>query len=245
MSRESKLTAIVVKKQPYGEGDEIITFYTKERGKLRGLAKSSRFSKSKLQYSLQTLFLVNLTLSGSGLPKVIGAESVTTFPNIRQSLEAAQVAFYGLELLLKFTPDEQKNEALFELYLELFAFINAHALESKLLNLALAKFRIELLERMGLAVQVPPTPSAGELYFSSSKGGFLLTAEGVDHMPVSPVTYRQFLELKETGFGQLPEKLDLPLFSGHNTVELHEVLAGFVRYQLERDIKSERYLDVV
>ena len=53
MSRETKLTGIILKKQPLNESDEIITFYTKENGKIRALAKSVKSSKSKLQQKIQ------------------------------------------------------------------------------------------------------------------------------------------------------------------------------------------------
>jgi DNA repair protein RecO (recombination protein O) len=79
MSRENTYAALVLKKQPLNEADELITVFTKEIGKLRVLAKSVKFAKSKLQYSLQSLFLVNLTVTGGGLPKIIGVEVVNLF----------------------------------------------------------------------------------------------------------------------------------------------------------------------
>ena len=46
--REQHYSAIILKKQPYREGDEIITLFTKEGGKIRCLAKSVKSPKSKL-----------------------------------------------------------------------------------------------------------------------------------------------------------------------------------------------------
>jgi DNA repair protein RecO (recombination protein O) len=245
MSKEQRLTALVLKKQPYGEGDEIVTFFTKEEGKLRALAKSTKFSKSKLQYSLQVLFCINLTLSGrGGLPKIIGAEALETYSKIRESLECMKIAFYALELLIKFTPDEEENETLFNLFTNFLTHLNTYTKDVALIDLGLAKFKIQFLESLGLSIHTPTIPSE-EIYFSNSKGGFVISEEGADHVPVDLVTLEQFEVLKQGNFASLPQLLSNQFFTGQSTEELQEVLSGFVRYQLEREIKSERYLGMV
>jgi DNA repair protein RecO (recombination protein O) len=242
MSRDKKYKAIILKKQPYGEGDEIITFFTKENGKLRVLAKSTKFAKSKLQYSLQTLFLVDLTIAGSSsLPKVIGAEVKNTFANIRENFEAAKAAFFALEVLIKFTPDEQKNEQLFGLFLDFFEFLNKAEIESNLFQNGFAKFKIEFLEALGLGITSPAIslsvmPSA--VGFSNSRGGFILDENIVDFIPIKKETYDNFSALKEIPLKEIASNTALEV------QELNDLLNSFLRYQLERDIKSERFLDM-
>src|SRR3989344_3680734 len=151
MSREHKYQAIILKKQPFNEGDEIITFFSLENGKIRGLAKSVKLAKSRLQHALQTLFLVNIRLTASqGMPKIISAEVVKSFSGIRENLPAAAGAFYAIELLLKFTADEQKNEKLFNLLLDFLSFLSDYPAEDS--GLALVKFKTELLSAVGLSV---------------------------------------------------------------------------------------------
>ena len=149
MARELNFTAIILKKQPLGEADEIITFFTRESVKIRGLAKSVKLAKSKLQNSLQTLFLVDLSVAGSGnLPKIIRAQPEETFPNLRENLFLIKQAFYVSELVLKFTPDGQKNEKLFDLLLEFLKFLQTN---NGSLELALAKFKTDFLSAIGFA----------------------------------------------------------------------------------------------
>src|SRR5579863_8757092 len=97
--RESHYTAIILKKQPYKEGDEIITLFTKEGDKIRALAKGVKKPLSKLQQKLQSLFLVNVTLAGGDMPKIIRVEPVKVFAGMRESLAASKLAFYALELV--------------------------------------------------------------------------------------------------------------------------------------------------
>ncbi|MBI5530261.1 MAG: DNA repair protein RecO [Candidatus Doudnabacteria bacterium] len=237
MSREIKYKAIILKKQPLGEGDEIITFYSKEQGKIRGLAKSVKSAKSKLQQSLQALFLVDLELAGrGGLPKIIGAQPVKVFMNLRENLEALKTAFVAAELILKFAPDEEKNERLFEM-LEIFLeFLNS-APTNEQMNLGLAKFKLAILTVSGFSIIAPKTVSeSAGLFFSAENGGFV---SGFSGRPVKPSVLQLYLNLKQISLKNLPEVSFQPL----DLAELQHMLSEFIEYQLERHLKSEKYLN--
>jgi DNA repair protein RecO len=238
MSRETSYIAIILKKQQFGEGDEIITLYTQEIGKLRVLAKSSKLSKSKLQHALQTLFLTKITIVGNkNLAKVINAEVIETFSNIRESLEAAKMSFYAVELALKFTPDEQKNEDLFFLLRIFLNFLNSNKDNLQMLAWGMAKFKIDFLKAIGLAIHVPEQISQAEkIGFSNNRGSFVLLEQGIDSMPVNPQVLKQFLALRNLKFAELGTDF---LTIGDNS-ELQHLLFGFISYQLEREIRSER-----
>ena len=201
MSRETKYTAIILKKQPYKEGDEIITFYTKEQGKVRALAKSVKLAKSKLQQRLQNLFLLNLTLSHGSMPKIISAEPVEVFSALRENLEAVKIAFYALELVLKFTPDEQKNEGLFVLFAEFLNFLNSE-ISPAVQKIGLAKFKINILQVLGLNVHYPAGSAEAAIFFSPGSGGFSRSRQQ-DSLSLLPETYLAFLTIKDAKFADL------------------------------------------
>jgi len=240
--RENSYQALILKKQPYNEGDEIVTFFTREIGKVRGLAKSSKLAKSKLQYSLQSLFLVNIRMTTKGLAQIIGAEVDNSFANIRENFQAIKIAYYAVELMLKFTADEQKNEPLFTLGIDFFSFLNRQSASSPLLAAGLAKFKIDFLETLGLGISVYGDPDLGSVAFSNSRGSFLFGSSSVDAMPVALYSFSNFNSLRNTSFAELTreeqslEYLDIG--------ELQQLLSHFVTYQLERDVKSERYLNL-
>lgn len=235
MSRENTYSAIILKKQSYGEGDELITVYTRELGKMRVLAKSTKFAKSKLQYSLQSLFVTRLTVTSSRLPKVIGVEVARSFPRVLEYLPAAKMAFYGLELVLKFTADEEKNEQLFNLFAEYLEFLDDWADNDPQLYIGLVKFKINFLNCLGLSIHAEPgslpPQRAG---FSNERGGFLFGEESSLGRPVSVEAYRQFDRLRQTPFSVLT--------SNENAAELQDLLTGFLEYQLERSVNSEKFL---
>ncbi len=239
MPRENTYLSIILKKQAFKEADELITVYTKETGKLRVLAKSVKFSKSKLQHGLQVLFLVKISLVGSKLPRVIGTQVVASFPNIRENLRAAKMAFYALELALKFTADEHKNEKLFGLLEEFLNFLDAHAQDSRLLECGLAKFKIEFLDAVGFRISADrPKDFSGDIGFSNSRGGFVFGGRADDYQNLTIPAYEQFHALRAADFEGLAA-FGRPM---GNLGELQGILSDFLQYHLERDIKSERFL---
>ncbi len=234
MSRDVSYTSLILKKQPFGEGDEIVTCFTKEAGKQRFFAKSTKLSKSRLQYSLQALFLVEITVTGaSNFPKIIHAQTLETYAHLRQHLPAIKIAYYAVELLLKFTADEQKNEELFNFYLDFFNFLNSPQADTAL-ETGLAVFKIRLLNILGYGVHYSEHFIGDiRLGFSNARGGFGI-AQGADFIAIRPETFTQFLALQKSTFSNIPQ------FS--NIIELQDLLSGFIRYHLERDVKSEGFL---
>ena len=182
MSREQNYTGIILKKQALGESDEIVTFYTKEQGKIRALAKSVKSSKSKLQQRLQALFLVNFTLTSSKLPKIIFVEPLSVFMNLRENLPGIKAAFVACELVLKFAPDEQKNVPLFQALVDFFEFLNGEV-GSAQTSLGLIKFKLAVLEASGLGLALEAGDNDLQTYFNAHSGGFTRVAGGLAVLP--------------------------------------------------------------
>jgi len=213
MSREISYTAIILKKQAFGEADEIITFFTREAGKVRGLAKSVKLAKSKLQNNLQNLTLVDVSLAGQGqLPKIIAAEAKQTFTGLRHNLDSLKRAFYASELVLRFTPDGQKDETLFALLLEFLECLDAGAGHA---DLALAKFKAGFLFSAGLA------------------------ATAHDSLGNQTENLKLCRDLEACEFGDLQGK------PWDNIEPLQKFLSEFIVFHLEREVKSEQYLNAV
>ena len=73
--------ALTLRKMPLGEADLIVTFFTRENGKLQAVGKGARKNSSKLVGHLEPLTQVNLSLArGRSLDIVTQAQVVTNFP---------------------------------------------------------------------------------------------------------------------------------------------------------------------
>jgi DNA repair protein RecO (recombination protein O) len=244
MSREKTYQSVILKKQPYGEGDEIVTLYTNEAGKLRALAKAVKFPKSKLAGGLQVLFLAKLVLSSGRLPKIIGVEVLRSFARLRENLAAVKLAFFSIELTMKFTPDEQKNPALFNLLLWFLEFLNSMGLQKQVLEIGLLKFKLEFSKAMGLGISFPQSIPSDvlNLGFSPSRGKFF-NEDAADYKEMDRQAYDLLKELSALDFNDLPNFAEKK-YDKKRVKDLQEILSQFLRYHLDRDIKSERFLEV-
>lgn len=237
MSRETKYTGIILKKQPFSEADEIITLFTKEAGKVRVFAKSVKLAKSKLNSKLQALFEVSISVANAKLPKLTAVETLEVFAALRENLQALKTAYYACELVLKFTPDEQKNENLFFLLEKFFTVLSGN-ISDEATETALAVFKIQILSALGFGIEtnLPKNPQ-GQIFFVPGAGGFSQSASSAA-IPVSDQAYGSFLNLKKTGFENIGLEQDETAVR-----DLNRLLSGFVEYQLERKMKSEKYLN--
>ncbi len=236
--RETKYTAIILKKQPLGDTDELITLFTKEQGKVRVFAGAVKSAKSKLQQKLQALFLVEVRVTRPALSKIIGVETVKTYTRLRANLAGLKYAFFAVEFVLKFSPDEQKNEKLFSIFENFLEFLNTCP-SVELLNLGLLKFKLTALESAGFAVHFLKDPLFDSpLFFSSEAGGFSSQPGGTS---VTTEIYQLFLALNSFRATVVAESK----FSPQALDSLQKLLSDFIEYQLERKLKSETYLNRV
>jgi DNA repair protein RecO (recombination protein O) len=237
MSRETNYTAIILKKQPFGETDELITFYTQEAGKLRALAKGVKATTSKLAYVLQPLSVMRITTAGRGhLQKIIHATSIRLFRAVHSQTERVHAWYVAAELCLKATPDEQKNEELFALCLDFLEFLETTPPQPLVQACGSVKFKLLALTHLGLS---PRLPLGEYVYvFSNHAGGFARPPAASDARPVSPETCRLSRVLFDMPFSKLPQVLADP-------TELQELLTSFISYQLERELKSEQVIEQI
>ncbi len=142
-----KLTGIILKKQNYREADQIVTSWTKELGKVRFLAKAVRRPASKLNHCLIDLSEVELELTGSHLPTLIGAKTIRQFRSLHEDLKKAAVGFYVAELMLKMTADEHPNILVYELLADFLQQVNEQDVFDK--HALVDRFALDLAQHLG------------------------------------------------------------------------------------------------
>ena len=107
--------AIILKKMPLREHDELVMCYTKDFGKQRYVAKSSTLATSKQGSHLDVLNHVEFNLiEGKHHPIIASAQVVNTFPSIKASLPAMANAFFILECFDKLVFENERDAKLWE-----------------------------------------------------------------------------------------------------------------------------------
>jgi DNA repair protein RecO (recombination protein O) len=113
-----KSAAIVVGSFPLGESDQVVTFFSREYGKVRGVAKASRRMRSRFGGALQLFTLGQLVFFDTGrsdLVRIDHFDVVEPFARIREDLERLGQASWIVECVARLTADRDPHAALYGL----------------------------------------------------------------------------------------------------------------------------------
>lgn len=237
--REISYKAIILKKTPYGEADEIITALCLRLGKTRFLAKSVKLAKSKLQNNLQSLFVCNLRTTSAvtyRMGKIIGSEPIEVFSKLRENLLAVKSAFAASELAIKFLPDEQPYDSVFNLLNAFLNFLDKTPITENNAEIGLLAFKIKFLELIGLGIRMPVNIADKTINFDPGLGGFV--SEGQVGIKTPKVNVERFKLLKQVSFKDLPS-------GSEDFKELKILIDGFLEHHLERELKAEKSMNGV
>src|SRR4030042_3715565 len=112
--------AIVIRSLHYGESDKIVTFFTQDFGKIKGIAKGARRSKKRFQNALDLFSHIRLMFfdrEGMGLVRAENCDILHTFPKIREDLKKIFYGNYYLELVNEMAGERETNGEDFDLLL--------------------------------------------------------------------------------------------------------------------------------
>jgi DNA repair protein RecO (recombination protein O) len=110
--------AIVVSRRALGEQDRLVEFYTRDHGKVRGVAKSARRPRSRFVAALEPLSLGELVFfdnTRSELVRVDHFDVVRPFIGVREDLERLGRGAWMCETLSRLSADRDPHPALFGL----------------------------------------------------------------------------------------------------------------------------------
>ncbi|MFQ5593780.1 MAG: DNA repair protein RecO [Anaerolineae bacterium] len=146
-----RTSAIVLKRQDFGEADRILTLFTPERGKLRAIAKGVRKTTSRKSGHIELFTYSDLLIAkGRNLDIVTQAEMIRPFLGLRQELPRISYAYYITELVDKFTKEDDENRPLFDLLLATLQTLG----ETNDLQRTARHFELCLLDAVGYRPQL-------------------------------------------------------------------------------------------
>jgi DNA repair protein RecO (recombination protein O) len=242
--REIKTPAVVIRRARLREADRVITFFTREMGKVSGIAKGVRKAKARLAGHLELLTYTELTLArGKNLDTIIGSQTLAPYLTIRNSLERTAYAIYLSELVFHFTPEEQANKGVFDLLVETLENLG----EASNPELLTRYFELNLLKNLGYRPELRRCPSCGtELkavtnYFSPTSGG-VLCPDCANELTAYPISVsglkvmRFLLENRYDAASRLKLEPDL-------NREIAAIVRAYFHFLLEKGIRSAAWLD--
>ena len=245
--RTYQTEAIVIKKTKLGEADSILTLYTPRLGKIQGFAKSLRKPRSKLAGHLELLTYSLVSFArGKNLDSITGSQTINTFLPLKSDLWLTSCALYATELVNQFTVDHVENYPLFQLLKETMEQL----CEAGTNELILRYFELHLLSGVGYQPQlqqcvschIPLQPTTNS--FCPSAGGMLCPRCS----PEQPLSYplsvnaQKVLRLLQSSDYDTANRLKIDPELSH---ELEKVMSHYLKYLLERDVKSAAWLETL
>lgn len=122
----------IIKKNDFKEGDEMITVYSEEFGKIDLVSRGAKKILAKLSPFLQLFNLVNLEfIEGKNFKTVTAAENINNFNHEKKNLFKLEILEKTSRLVDKLVIAPQKDEELWEFLLNFYSAIALIKLEDK------------------------------------------------------------------------------------------------------------------
>lgn len=254
--RTYQTQGIILKQTKLGEFDKIVTIYTPELGKLRAVAKGACRPKSKLGGNVEPLtHSLMLLAKGRNLDIVTQSQTINGFLALKSDLWRMACGLYILELIDSFTIEGGESRPLFDLSLDILNRLS----EPDSSEAILRYFELHLLHNLGYRPQLrrcvncdaPLKPVIN--FFSLSMGGLLCPHcnseenhryKQIEAIPLKPSLPVSVGALKVLRLWQSYDyatarrvRLKPELY-----YELEQVLHEYIRYILQRELRSLTWL---
>lgn len=218
--------AIVLNRTNYSESDRIVTFLTKDFGKIRAIAKGVRKERSKLAAGVE-LFSVNEIgfINGkSELATIISSRLVKNYHHFLDSLEKVEFGFSSLKQLNKLVADGADSQY-FSLAEKLFI-----SLDDKKISLDVTalwwQVNLALVTGHGInlsqTINGQPFDNNKKYSFDKKRGGFLENSDGKFNA--------NHLKLLKLAIHHLPQTLIRVKKVDVLVQDLNKAVNGFVDY---------------
>jgi len=243
--RSFRLEAVVLRHADWGEADRLLTLYTRERGKVRAIAKGARKVKSRKAGHLEPFTRVTLQLArGRDLLIVTDADTIDAYQPLREDLIKTGYASYLVELLDRFTYEEEsENYNIFRLLTESL---------SRVANepdpwLAIRYYEVHLLDHLGFRPQLFECANCREeieavdQFFSAAQGGVLCPRcgaglPGVWNVSVEALKYLRHFQ--RSSYAETQRARPSPQVRD----EVEALMQHYVTYLLERGLNTPKFL---
>jgi DNA repair protein RecO (recombination protein O) len=250
-TREShKTTGFILRTLSYGESDLIVTFYSHDFGKLKGIAKGAKRSKKRFANVFEPFSLTNIIFTRKNRDTLAFIEScniIDHYHTIRQDLEKTLIASYFIDLAEHFSPEGKTNEKLFQLLQDFLTMLS----QEKASDCAIRFFEMRLLKLTGFEPALDhciicktPVTNGNSYYFYPRDGGIKCSVcarpERYDQS-ISAGTVRTLLLGKDMDI----DKIRLIALSDSLAMESRIILTGFISHVLGREVKSLKVMEQV
>lgn len=252
----TKTEAIVLRSMKFRDTSKIVTFYTRQFGKLKGIAKGARRPDNKFGSSLEPLSHVSLLLykkEQRDLHLISQCDTIRSFRAIQKSIDGISVGLSVLELVDMLAHDEEENTPIFSLIVETLSTLDISPDNPQSLG---RMFQLRLAAHLGYAPSLDVCAQCGRslsgvegrapLGFHLLNGAMLCSEcnrtsssrQSRGYRQLSPPAHKILLRLLTSKIEAIP----FLLYGEAVGNEIDETLRLYLRYHFEhmKDLKSAR-----
>ncbi len=240
--------AIIMRIREFGESDLLVTFFTSDKGRLKGVAKGGRKSRKRFANCLDLFCLAKLEYGSkrSGdLYFLNSCKLVQAFPGLRSDFLSLSLASYMIELTEILFPQNVVDKGMFELLNRSFLVLDKGP-ENNVIRII---FEARAMALGGYGVNLDrccicgrPYTGAGRAVFKRDRGGIAcLNCEqesgvcpGMGSDAVKGLRQIQSEPLNKINGVQLTEEA---------IREIKHVLKLHIEYRVGQKLKSAKYLE--
>ena len=242
-----KSEGIVLRRQDLRETSLILTFYTRDFGKVKGIARGVRGTRAMVAGGGNLeLFaydeIVFYERKRSEFSTVSQCDLLEYFNPIRESLDKLSYATYLIELLDSVTSLSDKNEEVFDLLLNSLRLMSGESSARRVARI----FEIKLLSLLGLMPSLDLCVACGQnpgtsFKFSLLHGGLIckncLESDRAA-LTILPGTAKFIKHIRALPF----EKVARIKVAAQVGKELEVILRKFLDYHIERRLKTLEFI---
>ena len=228
MSTIVKSKAFVLNKLDFGDTSKIVNFYSNEFGRVAGIIKGARSSKSKIGKIVDVLNLVEIIFykkDGRDIQVVTQADLVSNYTNIKSDLDKLKCASSIIELVLRLTLEDDPHKRLFSGMEKILQRMDSEQTEPMLLFIMFYKF---FLEEIGYGIVADSCSECNKNLSSSAEVlynyelGFMCKSCGTDHL----INYKFSSEL----FGKIICLSQRNKNCSYEKIELENIISFFEKF---------------
>lgn len=239
-----KVEGIIIRSVDYGEGNKILTLYTKELGKIGVMAKGAKKTKSRLS-AVSQIFSYGYFVfyHGGGLGSLTSGDIIYSFRSIHQDIFKTGWSAYLVELLDKLTEEKNTRPYLFYLLHTALRLID----EGRDPEMVVRIFELQLLQEVGVMPEfnhcVNCKNSSNPFLAFSVKEGGLICEICLSKDPHAIVLSSVTIRLLRTLVAMNIEKLGKVNIKDVTRKQLALVMRSFFDTYVGISIKSRNFLD--
>lgn len=135
--------SIIMSKRPLGEADLLVTFFSRDGGKIKGIARHAKKSRKRFGGTLETGYIVNLQYvqsPASELVRLDHASLVAPKVHLKPSLGDTYALYLALEFAGRYLPDAEPNRGKYMLLRRFLSAIHENRMTRPVLIFFLMKW---------------------------------------------------------------------------------------------------------